>query len=128
MPANCGFCEFVVQSLYSRFEQLGSEIDDSLRPTFEIFPFFGDVRQRRSAISTAWRRGSTLRSLATTGLRNPPTNLRAVLSINGSGKPMPAAGSQLPKSIERASSWATRDLLSSVVFELKADIATRLQP
>jgi hypothetical protein len=28
-------------SLYSQFEQSKSEIADSLRPTFEIFPFFG---------------------------------------------------------------------------------------
>ena len=41
-------------SLYSQFEQLGSEIADSLRPTFEIFPFFGDASQRPGAISTAW--------------------------------------------------------------------------
>src|SRR5260370_23808304 len=43
-------------SLYSQFAQLGSEIGDSLRPTFEIFPFFGDASQRPGAISTAWCR------------------------------------------------------------------------
>src|SRR6266403_331606 len=56
VPANCGLLWTGCPSLYSQFEQLGSEIADSLRPTFEIFPFFGDASQRPGAISTAWCR------------------------------------------------------------------------
>jgi len=54
MPANWGFLGIGYVSLYPQFAQLGSEIADSLRPTFEIFPFFGDASQRPGAISTAW--------------------------------------------------------------------------
>src|SRR5258708_1780647 len=54
MPTNCDFLGIGCPSLYSQFAQLGSEIVDSLWPTFEIFPFFGDASQRPGAISTAW--------------------------------------------------------------------------
>src|ERR1700675_4516887 len=54
MPANWGSLRIGCPSLYSQFAQLGSEIVDSLWPTFEIFPFFGDASQRPGAISTAW--------------------------------------------------------------------------
>src|SRR5260370_5142759 len=56
-------------SLYSQFAQLGSEIVDSLWPTFEIFPFFGDASQRPGTISTAWC-GRSLGS-TTSGKRKP---------------------------------------------------------
>src|SRR6478752_1590241 len=54
MPANSGLFEFIERSPASRFRQRRGEIADSLRPTFEIFPFFGDASQRPGAISTAW--------------------------------------------------------------------------
>ena len=52
---------FAFGLMFANFTSLAMEpqghiagLGDSLRPTFEIFPFFGDARQRPGAISTAW--------------------------------------------------------------------------
>ena len=42
MPANCGLLQISVPSLSSQFGQSKSEIADSLRQIFELFPFLGD--------------------------------------------------------------------------------------
>jgi hypothetical protein len=42
VPANCGLLQISVPSLSSQFGQSKSEIADSLRQIFELFPFLGD--------------------------------------------------------------------------------------
>jgi hypothetical protein len=55
MPANGGLLRFRNRSPGSQFGHFGSEIADSLRRTFEIFPFLGDEGRRPGSIGTAWR-------------------------------------------------------------------------
>jgi|GraSoi2013_100cm_1033763.scaffolds.fasta_scaffold05885_9 hypothetical protein len=42
MPANCGLVQISVPSLSSQLGQSKSEIADSLRQIFKLFPFLGD--------------------------------------------------------------------------------------
>src|SRR5216684_6468899 len=55
MPANGGLLRFRNRSPGSQFGYFGSEIADSLRRRFEIFPFLGDEGRRPGSIGTAWR-------------------------------------------------------------------------
>src|ERR1700730_8528941 len=55
MPANGGLLRIGYRSPGSQIGRCGSEIADSLRRIFEIFPFLGDSDRRPSSIGTAWR-------------------------------------------------------------------------
>src|ERR1700675_2362832 len=55
MPANGGLLRIGYRSPGSQIGRCGSEIADSLRQRFEIFPFLGDSDRRPSSIGTAWR-------------------------------------------------------------------------
>src|ERR1700676_5486809 len=52
-PANCGLLRIGYRSPGSGIGVSGSEIADSLRRIFEIFPFSGDWRRRPGSICTA---------------------------------------------------------------------------
>ena len=54
MPANGGLLRIGYRSPGSQIGRCGSEIADSLRRIFEIFPFLGDSDRRPSSIGTAW--------------------------------------------------------------------------
>jgi hypothetical protein len=54
MPADGGLLRIEGRSPGSKFGHFDSEIADSLRPVFEIFPFLGDCGRRRGSICTAW--------------------------------------------------------------------------
>ena len=56
MPANGGLFRIGYRSPGSEIGCCGSEITDSLRRIFEIFPFSGDSDGRPGSIGTAWRR------------------------------------------------------------------------
>jgi hypothetical protein len=53
MPANRGLLQIGAPSLSAQFGQSQSEIADSLRRIFEIFPFSGDRDRRLGSIYTA---------------------------------------------------------------------------
>jgi hypothetical protein len=53
VPANGGLIQIGAPSLDSQSLPLESEIGDSLRRMFEIFPFLGDCDRRPGSISTA---------------------------------------------------------------------------
>jgi len=55
MPANGGLLRIGYRSPGSEIGRCGSEIADSLRRIFEIFPFLGDSDRRLGSIGTAWR-------------------------------------------------------------------------
>jgi len=55
-PANGGLFRIGYRSPGSEIGRYGSEIADSLRQIFEIFPFSGDGGRRPGSIYTAWRR------------------------------------------------------------------------
>src|SRR5882762_9615197 len=55
MPANGGLLRIGYRSPGSQVGRCGSEIADSLRRIFEIFPFLGDSDWRLGSIGTAWR-------------------------------------------------------------------------
>jgi hypothetical protein len=54
-PANGGLLRIGYRSPGSEIGVSGSEIADSLRRIFEIFPFSGDCDRRPGSIGTAWR-------------------------------------------------------------------------
>src|SRR3984893_936399 len=54
MPANGGLLRIGYPSPGSETGRCGSEIVDSLRQIFEIFPFSGDPGRRPGSICTAW--------------------------------------------------------------------------
>jgi hypothetical protein len=54
MPANGGLLRIGYPSPGSKTGRCGSEIADSLRQIFEIFPFSGDRGRRPGSIYTAW--------------------------------------------------------------------------
>jgi hypothetical protein len=54
MPANGGFLRIGYRSPDSKIGRCGSEIADSLRRIFEIFPFSGDSDRRPGSTETAW--------------------------------------------------------------------------
>jgi hypothetical protein len=54
VPANGGIFQICAPSLDSQSLQLQSEIGDSLRRIFEIFPFLRDSDRRPGSIDTAW--------------------------------------------------------------------------
>jgi hypothetical protein len=53
-PANSGLLRIGYRSPGSGIGVSGSEIADSLRRIFEIFPFSGDWDRRPGSIGTAW--------------------------------------------------------------------------
>src|SRR5437868_1997866 len=55
MPTNCGFLRIYAPSPSSQLAQSQSEIVESLRRIFEIFPFLGDDGRRPGSIHTPWR-------------------------------------------------------------------------
>jgi hypothetical protein len=55
MPANGGLLRIGYRSPGSQIGRCGSQIADSLRQIFEIFPFSGDSGRRPGSIGTAWR-------------------------------------------------------------------------
>ena len=55
MPANSRLFQFNGRSPPSRIRERRGEIDRSLRPQAEIFPFLGDGGRRPGSILTAWR-------------------------------------------------------------------------
>ena len=55
-PANGGLLRIGYRSPGSQISRCGSEIADSLRRVFEIFPFLGDSDRRPGSIGTAWPR------------------------------------------------------------------------
>ena len=55
MPANGALLRIGYRSPGSQIGRCGSQIADSLRQIFEIFPFSGDSGRRPGSIGTAWR-------------------------------------------------------------------------
>src|ERR1700692_4705401 len=68
IPANGGLLGIGYRSSGSEIGRCGSEIADSLRRIFEIFPFPGDSDWRRGSILTAWPGSSRI-------LRHSPSGL-----------------------------------------------------
>jgi hypothetical protein len=68
-PANGGLLRINPQSPGSDFGHSPSEMADSLRRTFEKFPFLGDRGRRQGSICTAWRACSATRRILRLGRR-----------------------------------------------------------
>src|ERR1700682_578382 len=87
-PANGGVLRIGYQSPGSETGRFGSEIADSLRQIFEIFPFSGDSGRRPGSIGTAWRRHSGTNWRPTTQSSNgsPPPGTGAVREVVGIGR------------------------------------------
>jgi hypothetical protein len=120
MPANGGLLRIGGRSPGSGFGQFQSEIADSLRRPFEIFPFLGDEGRRRGSIGTAWpvRRCYLLWSPTIWAkdrefsIVHCVTGVGVCLAVEG---PLTARGPQLIFSTDSPTHYDTRDNAESLM-------------
>src|SRR2546421_12578968 len=112
-PPIAAFCEFVVSLYTPHFSNLGAKLTIVSDLHLKYSRFLETCARDRARSALRGRRGSTLRSFATTGLPSPQTSVREVLSTTAYVNRRANVRQPAAKSFERASSWAARDQLSA---------------